>query len=58
MKDLCIKKGVGYAFSDRINTQLAIDALDRLYAGKAWRKGLFSTSTGVSSMLLPIIVNI
>lgn len=28
VKDLCTRKIVGYAFSDRINTQLTLDALD------------------------------
>ena len=29
IKDLCLKKVVGYAYGHHINTQLIIDALDR-----------------------------
>lgn len=48
VKDLCTKKIVGYAFSDRINTQLALDALDMAVRRERPGKGLiFHSDRGV-----------
>ncbi len=48
VKDLCTKKIVGYAFSDRINTQLTLAALDMAYRRRKPQKGLiFHSDRGV-----------
>lgn len=48
VKDLCTKKVVGYAFSDRINTQLTLDALDMAVRREHPPKGLiFHSDRGV-----------
>ena len=40
VKDLCTRKIVGYAFSDRIDTQLTLAALDMAYRRRRPPKGL------------------
>ncbi len=40
VKDLCIGKIVGYAFSDRSDTQLTLEALDMAYRRQKPGKGL------------------
>lgn len=48
VKDLCLKKIVGYAFSDRIDTQLTLDALDMAVRRQKPDKGLiFHSDRGV-----------
>ncbi len=48
IKDLCSRKVVGYAFSDRINTQLTLDALDMACQRRKPPKGLiFHSDRGV-----------
>ena len=48
VKDLCLKKIVGYAFSDRIDTQLTLAALDMAYRRRKPPKGLiFHSDRGV-----------
>lgn len=48
VKDLCIRKIVGYAFSDRIDTQLTLDALDMAVRRQKPDKGLiFHSDRGV-----------
>ena len=57
VKDLFLKKVVGYAFSDRINTQLCLDALDMAIYRQRPKLGLiFHSDRGVqyaSSALHP-----
>ncbi len=48
VKDLCTRKIVGYAFSDRIDTQLTLDALDMAYRRCKPASGLiFHSDRGV-----------
>ena len=48
VKDLCTRKIVGYAFSDRIDTQLTLAALDMAYRCRRPPKGLiFHSDRGV-----------
>ena len=48
VKDLCTRKIVGYAFSDRIDTQLTLAALDMAYRRRKPPKGLiFHSDRGV-----------
>ncbi len=48
VKDLCSRKVVGYAFSDRIDTQLTLNALDLAYRRRMPPKGLiFHSDRGV-----------
>lgn len=48
VKDLCLKKIVGYAFSSRIDTQLTLDALDMAVRRQKPDKGLiFHSDRGV-----------
>ncbi len=48
VKDLCTRKIVGYAFSDRIDTQLTLAALDMAYRRRSPGKGLiFHSDRGV-----------
>ncbi len=48
IKDLCSRKIVGYAFSERINTQLTLDALDMAYRRRRPPEGLiFHSDRGV-----------
>ena len=48
IKDLCLKKVVGYATSDRINTQLVLDALDMAIHRQRPKPGLiFHSDRGV-----------
>ena len=48
VKDLCLKKIVGYAFSSRIDTQLTLDALDMAVRRQRPDKGLiFHSDRGV-----------
>ncbi len=48
VKDLCTRKIVGYAFSDRIDTQLTLAALDMAYRRRRPGKGLiFHSDRGV-----------
>ena len=48
VKDLCLKKVVGYAFSTRINTQLVLDALDMAVRRQKPSSGLiFHSDRGV-----------
>ena len=48
VKDLCLKKIVGYAFSDRIDTTLVLDALNMALRRQNPRKGLiFHSDRGV-----------
>ena len=48
VKDLCTRKIVGYAFSDRIDTQLTLAALDMAYRRRRPPKGLiFHSDRGV-----------
>ena len=48
VKDLCLKKIVGYAFSDHIDTQLTLAALDMAYRRRKPPKGLiFHSDRGV-----------
>lgn len=48
VKDLCTRKIVGYAFSDRIDTQLTLAALDMAYHRRRPAKGLiFHSDRGV-----------
>ena len=48
VKDLCTRKIVGYAFSDRIDTQLTMAALDMAYRRRKPPKGLiFHSDRGV-----------
>ena len=48
VKDLCLKKIVGYAFSERIDTQLTLAALDMAYRRRKPPKGLiFHSDRGV-----------
>ncbi len=48
VKDLCSRKVVGYAFSERINTQLTLDALDMAYQRRKPPEGLiFHSDRGV-----------
>lgn len=48
VKDLCTKKVVGYAFSHRIDTQLALDALNMAVSREHPGKGLiFHSDRGV-----------
>ena len=48
VKDLCTRKIVGYAFSDRIDTQLTLAALDMAYRRRKPAKGLiFHSDRGV-----------
>ncbi len=48
VKDLCTRKIVGYAFSDRIDTQLTLAALDMAYRRRGPGKGLiFHSDRGV-----------
>ena len=48
VKDLCLKKIVGYAFSDRIDTELTLAALDMAYRRRRPLKGLiFHSDRGV-----------
>lgn len=48
VKDLCLKKIVGYAFSSRIDTQLTLDALDMAVRRQTPDKGLiFHSDRGV-----------
>ena len=48
VKDLCLKKIVGYAFSDRIDTQLTLEALDMAYRRRKPAKGvIFHSDRGV-----------
>ncbi len=48
IKDLCSRKIVGYAFSNRIDTQLTLDALDMAYRRRRPLKGLiFHSDRGV-----------
>ena len=42
VKDLCTRKIVGYAFSDRIDTQLTLAALDMAYHRRRPAKGLIA----------------
>ena len=48
VKDLCTRKIVGYAFSDRIDTQLTLAALDMAYRRRRPARGLiFHSDRGV-----------
>jgi len=48
VKDLCLKKVVGYAFCSRINTQLVLDALDMAVRRQRPASGLiFHSDRGV-----------
>lgn len=48
VKDLCTRKVVGYAFSDRIDTQLTLAAIDMAYRRRKPDKGLiFHSDRGV-----------
>lgn len=48
VKDLCTRKIVGYAFSERIDTQLTLAALDMAYRRRKPQKGLiFHSDRGV-----------
>ena len=48
VKDLCTRKIVGYAFSERIDTQLTLTALDMAYRRRRPPKGLiFHSDRGV-----------
>jgi len=48
VKDLCTRKIVGYAFSDRIDTHLTLDALEMAYHRRRPPKGLiFHSDRGV-----------
>ena len=48
VKDLCLKKIVGYAFSDHIDTELTLAALDMAYRRRKPPKGLiFHSDRGV-----------
>ena len=48
VKDLCTRKIVGYAFSDRIDTRLTLAALDMAYRRRKPAKGLiFHSDRGV-----------
>ena len=48
VKDLCLKKVVGYAFSKRIDTKLTLDALNMAYRRQKPGKGLiFHSDRGV-----------
>ena len=48
VKDLCLKKVVGYAFSDRIDTRLALEALNMAVKRQNPEKGLiFHSDRGV-----------
>ena len=48
VKDLCLRKIVGYAFSDRIDTELTLAALDMAYRRRKPPKGLiFHSDRGV-----------
>ena len=48
VKDLCLKKIVGYAFPDRIDTQLTLAALDMAYCRRKPAKGvIFHSDRGV-----------
>ena len=48
VKDLCLKKVVGYAMSDRIDTQLTLDALDMAVRRQKPKPGLiFHSDRGV-----------
>jgi len=48
VKDLCTRKNVGYAFSNRIDTQLTLAALDMAYRSRRPGKGLiFHSDRGV-----------
>ena len=48
VKDLCTRKIVGYAFSDRIDIQLTLAALDMAYRRRKPARGLiFHSDRGV-----------
>ena len=48
VKDLCLKKVVGYAFSDRIDTQLTLDAIEMAVRRQKPKPGLiFHSDRGV-----------
>ena len=49
VKDLCTKKIVGYAFSQRIDTQLTLDALNMAVRRERPAPGLIFHSDGASS---------
>ncbi len=54
VKDLCTRKVVGYGFSDRIDTQLTLTALDMAYLRRRPGKGLiFHSDRGVQYAARP-----